>query len=207
MFRVVAACVAAVMLTAPTLAQEPDADLDPIKVVKPNGEVQTKYPGRGVYGAVQAGYVDGLDFDQLTLFDGSVLGATLGYDFGLIRIEADYAFRNITFPSDTIVRTFFGPVRLLGDVDMHTALANIALDLPLSKRINAYVLGGGGAAFIQDLGPAEEVFAFQGGGGVSYLASRSIAIDVGYRYLRTEELQIGEQLETHNALFALRFYF
>lgn len=141
---------------------------------------------------------------------GGLAGATLGYDFGQIRLEADYAYRNIGFPNVARLQTLrFGEVlvRFEDDADVHTTFANAAFDQPIAGPLEAYALGGAGAAFVDGMGDAESAFAYQAGGGLTIRPSRAVAFDMGYRYMRTEDLDIGEPLETHNAAFSLRLYF
>ncbi|MBK5911879.1 hypothetical protein CCR85_10300 [Rhodothalassium salexigens] len=166
-------------------------------------------PDQGLYGAVQAGYANAKAIPQADIdsLDGAMIGALLGYDFGRLRVEADYAYRGLSFPTDGVPDTLFGPPRPSDAIDVHTLIANVAVDQPLTDRVEAYALGGAGVAFVNDLGPAEQAFTWQAGGGLVFKPRAHLAVDLGYRFQRTETLGVGSRIETHNGVVAVRLYF
>ncbi|MBB4210169.1 opacity protein-like surface antigen [Rhodothalassium salexigens DSM 2132] len=165
--------------------------------------------GPSLYGAIQAGYADAKAIAQTGPDDlnGVMIGALLGYDFGRVRVEADYAYRGLSFPTDGVPDSLFGPPRPSDAIDVHTLIANVAVDQPLTDRVEAYALGGAGVAFVNDLGPAEQAFTWQAGGGLVFKPRAHLALDLGYRFQRTETLGVGSRIETHNGVVAVRLYF
>jgi OOP family OmpA-OmpF porin len=181
---------------------------------------------------------------NLDLDTGFMVGAALGVSFNdWLRgeIEASGNFHNVGGDAyfDFQYRygnSYAGEAKLDGDENALFVLANLWLDIPIGGFFRPYIGGGVGAGRIDleltgnyngnnydIIDDSDWGFAFQVGGGVAFDVAPNIAIDVGYRYKRINnvDLDLDEDVTgggggddsiekdyiSHNILVGLRFGF
>lgn len=151
-----------------------------------------------------------------------VFGA-LGYAFARsLRLEGEVAYRNNEL--DNFQALGPGP----GDVSALSGMFNAWWDFNREGQVSPYIGGGigltrvnaeiatdAGAPFQIAIDDADLGFSWQGGAGVAFEVFRGIDLDVGYRYLRTPNLDFaatapgetfGAEYGAHTVVAALRFW-
>jgi opacity protein-like surface antigen len=127
-----------------------------------------------------------------TLFTtGGALGFAIDRPSGLLRVEVEGRYRS---PIETSYVDNDIPTTVRG-TDLWSTLANVWRDVYLTERLGVYAGGGlgvGGArsnvTTTDDNGDTETTsspltsLAWQAGGGVTYLLSERVTLDLGYRY-------------------------
>ena len=165
-------------------------------------------PDYRFYAGVLLGGGEASDIPGVELDDTFVVGTSVGYDWGLVRTEVEYAYRNVDFPTDVVVfLPFCCFVRVEDDIDIHSFSGNLFVDIPITQRVGAFVGGGAGISLIENGFVDEDAFHYQVGGGLTLAMSHRISIDLGYRFFQTEELDIADRLTTHTGQLAVRFGF
>lgn len=196
--------------------------------------------GIGPYMTMQAGGTwvedadveyDGVSPADLTLeaeFDaGYRLAAALGYDYGLLRLEGEFAYRENDV--DSFSGRFLGtPFAFAadGDVSATSFMFNGFWDLETGSPMTPYLGAGIGLAnvsyddVVDDVGAPfidddDTVLAFQFAAGLAFEVTPVLTLDLGYRYFATDDPELedafGDSLETeyksHNASVGLRFMY
>lgn len=172
--------------------------------------------------------------DDRIQFDPSVdVGATAGYDFGIMRMEAEVSYKNAEIKSlvDRVDGSFYGDID--GRVGALALMGNLFVDLRNPGPITPYFGGGVGFASLNlsdttgtnftsgtrgvhlYSSDSDAVFAYQVGGGVEVAMNRVLSLDLGYRYFHTstatfnadtpEETRLN--FESHNVTVGLRVKF
>lgn len=185
--------------------------------------------------AAAADFVSGRFFNDRVEFDPGInLGATGGYDFGMLRLEGEISYKNSGIKS---IRDKSDGVRLQnvdGNMEALAFMANGFFDFHNTSKLTPYIGGGVGFAslYLSDTtaldprtvparniisyGAADDtVFAWQAGAGVEIAMNRQVSLDVGYRYFATEKANFESDLnintrmkfESHNASVGVRFKF
>jgi opacity protein-like surface antigen len=126
---------------------------------------------------------------------GMGLGATLGYDFGMFRLEGEFGYRR-----NDVDGTFIAGVASLGEIGKVNAwsfMLNGFLDIETGTILTPYLGGGIGLAnidwdkvsigFTPDIDDDDTVFAYQFGAGVGIAINESVNVDIGYRYFATAD--------------------
>ena len=154
------------------------------------------------------------------------LGLIGGFDFGTYRLEGEFAYRrnnNKEVTDDT------GTFPVTGDYSSMALMVNGYYDFRMvSPTIVPYLGGGiGGArltakgteptagAFVDD---SKMVFAYQLAGGIGYVVSKEITIDLGYKYFATAKPEFEytasfgggkakAEYASHNIFLGLRYGF
>lgn len=180
-------------------------------------------------------FVSGNSFNDRVKFDpGIYLGATGGYDFGMLRLEGEISYRNSDIKSITDKSDGFSLRNVDGDIEAIAFMANGFVDFHNTSRVTPYIGGGIGFASLRlsdttavdtrggqvgsfpVYGAADDtVFAWQAGAGVEIALNRQVSLDLGYRYFATEKADFESDLdintsmkyESHNATVGVRFKF
>jgi opacity protein-like surface antigen len=158
---------------------------------------------------------------------GLILGAAIGYDFGIVRVEGQVGY----LMNDIDEFTALGvTVDGEGDVNAISFLVNGFFDIETKSPFTPYFGGGigianvdievdsisGGGIFIPINESADDtVFAFQLGAGVGYAINESVTLDFSYRFIdTTSELELEDfgpdvkaDFRSHNFLLGVRYSF
>lgn len=148
------------------------------------------------------------------------VSGSIGYDFGLIRAEAELAYSrsqvrtfNVTqltgFGGDTTTVfadgdtdaclylgltscTYTGNAVMMEDTHLRqlSGMANVWVDIPLEAPIEPYVGGGIGIMGLEVDGEGKSVFAWQVGAGLAYKINDSIAITADFRHRESDAIQL-----------------
>ncbi|MFZ5608234.1 MAG: outer membrane protein [Pseudomonadota bacterium] len=165
----------------------------------------------GFYAALNIGGFGANRLGALDLDNGMQIGLAGGYDWGLLRWEGEYAYRNadLPLPSDRVVFIpFHGFFLVAQDLDIHAFMTNLWLDIPIKGRLGAYGGGGVGLAVVRDSVVDDTVLSYQLGAGLGYALNRRLRADIGYRFFRTQSLDpIADSLVTHGGTLSLRYSF
>jgi opacity protein-like surface antigen len=167
---------------------------------------------------------------------GTDLDVVLGYDFGRIRAEAEFARKHSDFERVTIRNSLFGFILdgthdTRGSIDALSATVNVLYDLPLNRNVDLYAGPGIGYGQLK-LTPRVDLFDSGTFGDELHRTKRSGVMgqlvaggrfrltdnfDAGlkYRYVRSQNLTydagvLGDlkgHLETHSLLVSLGFNF
>ncbi|NTU58964.1 MAG: porin family protein [Chlorobiaceae bacterium] len=177
------------------------------------------FVGLGAAPALAAPYVSvsaglGLpgDFEELSnawgVNSGVSWNGAVGYDFNGPRVEAAIGYQETDFASAGSGQTSF-----------YSFMANACYDIPIVKGAKAYVLGGVGVMDLKadDDPPTsywlnETYFAWQLGAGVGIDLSKSVVLDLGYRYLKPENIicayhDADVNWENHSVMAGIRYSF
>ncbi|HEX5773656.1 MAG TPA: outer membrane beta-barrel protein [Geomobilimonas sp.] len=157
--------------------------------------------------------------DNQSYDTGYVLTAFGGYAFDSgLRLEGELAYREAELDR---VTGFYGYNDSLW---AFSGMANLFFDLRNNTNVTPYLGGGIGFATVSfdngydyyyynnyyDYSEEETVFAYQVGGGLCIDLSRNVALDIGYRYFGTEDIQFDfkeMELESHNVTVGVKFKF
>jgi opacity protein-like surface antigen len=166
--------------------------------------------------------------DQVTFDPGIYIGGTGGYDFGLLRLEAELSYRNANI--DTVTNSAGFRFRNVdGDLGTFATMFNVFYDMHNPSRITPYLGGGIGFAtlnlsdttgfdnsgklYLYD-NSSDTVFAYQIGAGVDFAITNRYSLDIGYRYFITEKanfdgdfISSSLRLESHDAKIGFKFKF
>jgi len=140
-----------------------------------------------------------------TLFTtGGALGFAIDRPSGLLRVEVEGRYRS---PIETSYVDNDIPTTVRG-TDLWSTLANVWRDVYLTERLGVYAGGGlgvGGArsnvTTTDDNGNTETTssplttLAWQAGGGVTYLLSERVTLDLGYRYFALADTKNREVVD------------
>jgi len=182
-----------------------------------------------------ADFVTNKSFNDRVQFDPGInVGLTGGYDFGLIRLEGEFSYKNgeirrITDQANGL--RFHDPDGNLGALAvMFNAFFNLRNSSPvtpyfgggigvatlhLTNTFGTDTSGGGSQRLLLYPKDNDTVFAYQGGAGVEIALNRRLSLDLGYRYFRTDKARFesdeltatGIRFESHNGAVGLRVKF
>jgi opacity protein-like surface antigen len=123
----------------------------------------------------------------------------LGYDFGqMFRIEGEWLYQKNDV--DNINASGAGSAGLKNsNITYNAFLVNGILDYMVADQVGIYGVGGLGYGYVEssfyDEGSDDGVFVWKVGFGAFYDISENLAVDLGYEYLRFDNLDIGGGLE------------
>ena len=138
---------------------------------------------------------------------GFLMNMVGGYDFGLLRLEGEFAYRvaSITHVSVVpgVVQDYYGGWATRYDPNMNagvlSGMFNAWFDFKNKSIVTPYA--GGGIGFVNvDLLDSNDyyysydsatAFAYQVGGGIAIRVARNLDLDIGYRYLGSNDLDLG----------------
>lgn len=161
--------------------------------------------GPYISGAVGIGFPEKakLDDDEINLDEGVVLNGAIGYNFGTARLEGAVGYQKHDLSDDIFD----------DDVSLLTVMANAYYDFDTGTEIRPYIMGGAGLAHadMSWASNSDDVFAWQVGAGVGFKVADQTTLDIGYRYLKPNKIDIGEGDEArwavHNIMVGLRYQF
>jgi opacity protein-like surface antigen len=149
---------------------------------------------------------------------GYAFGGILGYDFGMLRLDAEIAYRDndidiVGLPAD-------------GSVSALSYMINGYFDIPTHLAVKPY-LGGGvgfatvsfndasisGLASVAD--DSASVFAYQLSAGLGFEINHTTTLSLGYRYFGTEDPKMADtsgasfttEYQSHEINIGIRFLF
>jgi opacity protein-like surface antigen len=125
-------------------------------------------------------------------------GLAIGYDFGPARLEVEGSYRNSNAEQ--------------GDADLKikALMVNAYADFQTGSLATPYLGAGIGCAKVDVEGEDDEVFAGQLAAGVLFALSPAVAVDLGYRFMMTDDPKLyGAELEVrqHTASVGLQVRF
>jgi len=167
--------------------------------------VMNKNSGPYISGAVGIGFPEKakLEDDEIDLDEGVVVNGAIGYNFGTARVEGALGYQQHDLSDDA----YDDHVSLL------TVMANAYYDFNTGTDVRPYIMGGLGLAHADMSWTSEnhDVFAWQLGAGVGFKVAKQTTLDIGYRYLKPDAIDIGEGDEArwavHNVMVGLRYQF
>lgn len=196
-------------------------------------------PGAYVSGFIGASVpndinVTGSQIDDRVTFDPGVnLGATGGFDFGILRLEGELSYKHgeIVGVLDRIAAERFRSID--GRIGVLAMMGNMFIDLHNPSPITPYFGGGIGFATVHQsdtFGTSvingdrvqlyesddDAVFAYQAGGGLEIALNRILSLDLSYRYFRTSRASFNDdtfsqdnelKFGSHNAAAGIRVKF
>lgn len=145
----------------------------------------------------------------------NVYGA-MGFVVGQSRIELELGYSVNDIDK---VKTVGVSVSGNGEVSALSGLFNVFYDIKTDSAITPYIGGGIGAAYIEmdELSVSgvtipdsadDTVFAYQVGGGISYVINNEMTADLGYRYFATDDPEfngVEAEYSSHNVTIGIRF--
>jgi len=183
-------------------------------------------PYLAVWGGLGALADDDLDFQAAKLDasykHGYAAGAALGYDFGAWRLEVDGSYRHNNI--ETLELAGF-ELAEDGSVEIEALILNGYYDWENSSSATPYLGVGAGWARVSLDGVKafniplvdddDSVWAAQAAAGLRFDLTRNLALDLGYRYLMTDDLELksslGRKVETgirhHAVILGLQLKF
>lgn len=135
-------------------------------------------------------------------------GAAVGYDFGPARLEVEGSYRESNADEVENAHATFDAD---GDLQVRTLLVNAYADFTTGSMVTPYLGAGIGYAEVEVESRDDEVFAGQLAAGMLFALSPAVAIDLGYRFLMTDNPEIDhvelEEVKQHSALLGLQIRF
>lgn len=161
--------------------------------------------GPYISGAVGIGFPEKakIDGDKIDLDEGVVLNGAIGYNFGTARLEGAVGYQKHDLSDDDYD----------DDISLLTVMANAYLDFDTGTEVRPYIMGGAGLAHadMSWTSDNDDVFAWQVGAGVGFKVSDQTTLDIGYRYLKPNKIDVGDSYEArwavHNVMVGLRYQF
>lgn len=177
--------------------------------------------------------VTGFDLEDRVRFDPGInIGGTGGFDYGMLRLEAELSYKQGEIASvvDRISGIRYRDID--GRVGALAMMGNVFLDLHNQSLITPYLGGGVGFAALHlsdtfgtstvsgdrfELYRSDDdtVFAYQAGAGLEIALSGMLSLDLSYRYFRTSRASFNDdtsfdnelKFESHNAAAGIRVKF
>jgi opacity protein-like surface antigen len=117
----------------------------------------------------------------------------IGYGFG---ISAGRQFDNLRIEGELAKRTSDIKGAGLSDMSISTAMLNGFYGVPVYGPFSVYGTAGAGTAkvemaFANGVDDSEVTFAYKAGAGVAMDIAQNMAVDLGYEYLRTGDVEFG----------------
>jgi opacity protein-like surface antigen len=125
-------------------------------------------------------------------------GVAVGYDFGKMRLEIEGSHRNSNAEE--------------GDADLKVSalMANVYGDFDTGSEATPYLGVGVGVADVDIEDEDDQVIAGQLAAGVLFAVTEKVAIDLGYRFMMTDDPDIGGaelELRQHTAMLGVQIRF
>ncbi len=133
-------------------------------------------------------------------------GVALGRQFGQFRIDGELASQK-------------GDIKYAdsGDLRIDTAMANATYEIPVHKGLSIFSTAGIGAAkidvSIEQVDDSETTIAYKAGLGLAYVFNKEMALDIGYEYMRTCDVELGngqfrfDDIKNSSVTTAIRYTF
>ena len=158
---------------------------------------QKKYDPWYIKATAQLTWMGSMDLDKA--YYGFQADTDTGYGFGL---SAGRQFGNLRIEGELGGRTADIKGEGLSDVKISTAMLNGFYGVPVYGPFSVYGTAGAGTAkvemaFADGAEDSEATFAYKAGAGMAMDIAQNIAMDLGYEYLRTGDVEFGRD---HNLL-------
>lgn len=149
---------------------------------------------------------------ELSFSEGWNVSGAVGVKVGNGRLEGEIGYRTNDLDDYSDSR---GSEPVDGDVSNISFMVNGYYDIPTGTAVTPYVGGGIGLARLE-IKPQDEdsmddtVFAYQVGLGVGIAVSKTVTIDLGYRYFATADPEfdgVEAEYKSHNILAGVRVVF
>jgi len=168
-------------------------------------------------------FLNDADFSDSTTraeaeFDvGMLIGAELGYDFGIFRLGAEAAWR---FNDTDSIQGGAAGMNAADEISTMSFMVNGYYDIENASGMVPYVCAGAGLALIDlndftvvgiNFGSDDDsVFAYQIGAGIAFSLHETLMLDLGYRYFATDDPDfdgIESEYACHTIMAGLRLLF
>jgi opacity protein-like surface antigen len=164
------------------------------------------------YLSAWAGIVATHDADTNTDIDvafdnGYGVGVAVGHDFGPVRLEIEASHRESNIEEVTVSGN---KADSDGDLEVQALLINGFADFKTGGNLTPYLGVGVGFAKVELGDDDDEVLAGQVAAGVLIAVSPAVAIDLGYRFMMTDDPEIGSdeyEVRQHTALLGVQIRF
>jgi len=152
--------------------------------------------------------------DELAYDAGFAIGAALGYNLGVGRLEGEIAYKSVDL--DEYTAQGLGTFSVNGDSSLLSFMANGYYDIDASPVLKPFLMGGIGLAQFSidssDLAVDDDdtVFAYQVGAGLGIVLNKQVTLDVSYRFMGTSDADItgaDVSYDSHNFLAGVRVNF
>ncbi|MDD2388118.1 MAG: outer membrane beta-barrel protein [Desulfobacterales bacterium] len=147
---------------------------------------------------------------------GVTVGGAIGYDFGMPRVELEMAY--YYNDADNVTPTS-SKLYAINEITALNFMVNGYIDVETQTALTPYVYAGIGLALldtndfvitgVQFGNDDDSVFAWQLGAGIGYSITKTIEIDLCYRYFKTDDPEFDGVKSEYggNAVFAgIRYY-
>lgn len=145
--------------------------------------------------------------ESISYDDGWTVGGSVGRVFNDFRFEGAFDYQQAN-------NKRVGNIGVDGDMSVSTLMANIYYTLPVMDNFGIYIMGGVGAGKVDlsngALDDSSTVFAGNFGAGVTYDVSENWAVDAGWKYLLTDDADIGDtsvSYSSNGAIVGVRYMF
>lgn len=166
--------------------------------------------------------------DRIEFDPGLNIGGAFGFDFGVVRLEAELSYKQAEISSVNDKLTGESYRSIDGDVEATALMGNIFIDFDNPGPITPYLGGGVGFATLHQsdvFGTSsstgsrvvlydsddDAVLAYQAGAGIEIALNRQLSLDLAYRYFHTTRATFANstfdnefEFESHNATVGLR---
>jgi outer membrane protein OmpA-like peptidoglycan-associated protein len=170
--------------------------------VMPSGPGAWYFGGEGGWSMLDngSGNFGGVSFNQ-RFQDGFNIGGRAGYEWGPLRIEEEFSYRQNGIGSVSIAGV---GLNTNGNRNTYAFMTNLIYDFTLGWPITPHIGGGIGAVQLHDswgipgigtiASSSSWQFGYQGIAGVRYNINPALAFDIDYRYLGTTKPTFGSNL-------------
>jgi len=204
-----------------------------LMVLTGNGSIASAAAAEGFYLGLQGG-INNMDDTESNGAEGEMdsgysISGIVGYDFGYVRVEGEVAYRENDIDKITILGN---NTVSSGDVTSTAFMLNAYLDIENRTPFTPYIGAGIGFNYVEDNGTAiygssttvryddsDTVLAYQLAAGVAWDVTKSIVLDLSYKYLNAEDVKVagtsnwgvtldGEiDYESQSLMIGLKWYF
>ena len=136
---------------------------------------------------------------------GYAFGVAAGYDFGPARLEIEAAHRRSDVDKAEVDGSSFAAD---GELTVQTLMVNGLADFPTGGSLTPYLGAGVGYAQVELEDEDDGVLAGQLLAGVLYAVTPQVAIDIGYRFMMTDDPELhGVEFEVRQHTVAVGLHF
>jgi len=144
-------------------------------------------------------------------------GLALGRQFGQFRVEGQFDSNKADL-DDARLTNFTNGTNInidSGDIRVDTVMINGYYDFPVAEGWSLYAMAGMGygnvTVSVERYDDDETTFAYKAGAGVTYSFAGNQAVDLGYEYLGTSDVNIGglevNDIDASNIVLGYRYSF
>ena len=126
-----------------------------------------------------------------------------GYDFGLVRAEAELGYKRVKADDVNISTEFANELGIADDdfdisgtAKVTSLMGNVLLDFGNQDGLSFYAGGGLGRARVKMFGDKDSAWAWQLIAGARYAVSSNVDLGLKYRYFQTGRLRFEDDFDT-----------